>query len=733
MENQGKVSRIECLFACFMLITVAQIFAGYNYDPLIATAPHQADPVGSDFTMTGAATGGSGQYSYKWYLFNSDGTETLVSTSASYHVGIFNEVTTRKYRFVVTDTQQSESASVLPFLVAFSPIEIYYFDEDFEEVEPALRWHTVTASDVFTEPAFTGPPSSLRIQGVDSNTYGFWESVDLNDMKEQPLLLYMGRYLVNTSVTDQTKVPCTRLRMNRWLGEIDPVDLYPWPNPCGGASIRLNSHPSVSDPYIPTLDGRYLDFFYAPSFRMDQEEHMDMVTFTASIDFINIGTEDEATGITSLEEYAMIKKKISELPDPTGTPVSFDFDTDTEGWDSGNAEPEFDGPVSTYESGCLKHYGTTTNTFGWWESDDLTYEKGYLYCASFDIFTDVVEEENVPTMRLRANIVNGCDWGHVYSVNSDEDATLSPTPETRTYQLFYLPPQRSANNTYRLYFDYVNIGEENKKNTSLYLEKVEIEKISLADFNMPSPEVPAPESPDDGATDISLHPTLTARRRLDFTINPTPTPTGNLQYTFELARDASFANPVMSKTATFNTYTETISVTGDYETGRPLWWLFGDDTCYWRVKSTDGKGDSSAWSDVRSFHVDDDNEAWEVQGILELQSPASFEKIIFGEENTGELSYGVYGSCFWLNKKTKIEGEISALEKINVGTEESESIIFTSGGQSDMLSLHGGGFKFTGDAVFQQGVMIENAGRIKTISSELVIQNENTSIVFKAK
>ena len=104
-------------------------FAGYNYDPLIATAPSEVHPVGTDVTMYGTAIGGSGNYSFKWYKVNEDGSETLVATSNIYHIGVINEAITDKYRFEVTDTVQQISVNDLSLAVVFEKLRTIHFDE----------------------------------------------------------------------------------------------------------------------------------------------------------------------------------------------------------------------------------------------------------------------------------------------------------------------------------------------------------------------------------------------------------------------------------------------------------------------------------------------------------------------------------------------------------------------------------------------------------------------------
>jgi hypothetical protein len=622
--------RKGCAFIICMTILVIFLtqvsFAGYNYNPLIASAPSEVHPVGTDVTLNGTAIGGSGSYSCKWYKVNENGSETLVGTGASYHVGVINEEETDKYRFQVTDTVQNIHASDTALVVIFVKVRTLHFDG---ESEDAKDWGFGSAPSAYTSPCPGVTDGSLEIQGVNSYTYGYWESTkDINDKSivgdEQPYILYMSRSLVKTDVWDSVRVPCTRLRMNRWIdpGANSGLNF----GAClGGALMVLPSPNSSPDGYRPTVEGRYLDFFYAPSFREWDYEEL-YTPFSSSMDFVNFDTSDDAKGVISLEEYSLLATSVLGLPEfsPDTVDHTYSFETGQEGWQNGSAAPTFTAPDFFFESGHLAIQGVDYTTYGFWESPYRGYENGRLYRASFAIKTSTSNEppsdySKCPSLRLRVNSNNlGDDWAIVYVVDSDEQAILSPKNTVQTYDVYFLPPQRDSNRQYKLSFDYVNFNTKDNATDILYLEEVQILYISLSelfstDDVLPANEVPIPYSPNN-EQNVSTYPVLKARRRANYSLSCTPS---SLEYEFYFKPPWGEA---ITRTISYSSYEEFPSVRISPDS--PLPWGEGEEPYIytWKVRVFDGSDADPPYSEESTFTVRKDKDG---DGIIDDVDPDS--------------------------------------------------------------------------------------------------------------
>jgi len=609
---------IQAFSIIFVSLFPILAFAGHNYGPLIATAPSQVHPLGTDVAMTGTAIGGSGNYSYKWYKVNENGSETLVGTGASYHVGVVNEVTTDKYRFQATDNVQHINASDLALLVIFEKVRTLHFDEGSGEAE---SWGTGSASPSYTAPSFGVYDGYLSIKGEDNNTFGYWESSEnINDpdepllMLEQPYLLYMSRYLVKTDVLDPSRVPCTRVRMNRWLAPDQNSGLI-FGAALGGAMVKMMSVGTDTNSYRPCSKGRYLDLFYAPSFREGGPTCLS-TPFSAALDYINIGGYDDTRAELSLEEYSLVVINTVDLPVFTND-HTYTFSTGQEGWQHGSAAPALTSPVFLAQNGCLSIQGVDYNTFGFWESPERMYENGRLYRVSFAIRTSTNSSQypKCPSFRLRANsYVTGDDWCTEYVVDSDVNATLSPKQTVQTYDAYFMPPQRDGVKKYKLSFDYVNLNPNDNMNDILYLEEVKTEYVPLSSLNTPSPEKPVSIDPKHNEQNVSVYPVLKARRRADYSLNPSPS---SLQYEFRLYPPNG--DPTIVKPVPFYSYDEYIAV--NITPANPLPWGPEGGSPYnyaWRVRGIDSKGNVGGFSSIFNFTVRKDQDG---DGIIDDVDP----------------------------------------------------------------------------------------------------------------
>ena len=83
----------------------------------------------------------------------------------------------------------------------------------------------------------------------------------------------------------------------------------------------------------------------------------------------------------------------------TSVPLGFDGD----GW-MPHIAGTMNRPLMWRESGwlCARALSDTTNTFGWWQSPEMSgIEPGTLYRAIFDVSTNVWDPSRAPFLRLR--------------------------------------------------------------------------------------------------------------------------------------------------------------------------------------------------------------------------------------------------------------------------------------------------------------------------------------------
>ncbi len=133
-----------------------------------------------------------------------------------------------------------------------------------------------------------------------------------------------------------------------------------------------------------------------------------------------------------------------------------------------------------------------TNTFGYWSSgaDAVPVAANSLYRASWTVSTDVTDPLAVPQMRLRANSQN-LQQADVLVVSSAGDGSYAPTPEGRTYEMYFVPPESCLGkpedqDDLVLSFDILNFDPSDAANGSLMLDRVVVDAIHLDTLSTPT-------------------------------------------------------------------------------------------------------------------------------------------------------------------------------------------------------------------------------------------------------
>jgi hypothetical protein len=171
----------------------------------------------------------------------------------------------------------------------------------------------------------------------------------------------------------------------------------------------------------------------------------------------------------------------------------YDFGLTSERWTSVTLPVYFTPPDCFYMAGyiVLTAQGNT-NTYGFWgsEPDAVPVIADCLYRARWTVATDVTDPLRVPHMQLRVNSQN-FQQADVLAVSSCGDGSYAPTPEGRTYEMYFLPPESCLGkpedqDDLMLSFDILNFDPEDAADGSLLLDSVAVEAIPLDTLSTPA-------------------------------------------------------------------------------------------------------------------------------------------------------------------------------------------------------------------------------------------------------
>ncbi len=170
----------------------------------------------------------------------------------------------------------------------------------------------------------------------------------------------------------------------------------------------------------------------------------------------------------------------------------YNFDLTEEGW--GLVEiSHFTPPSFDYTSGKLILTAQdNTNTYGFWTSelDAVPVIADCLYRARWTVATDVTDALAVPSMLLRINSQN-YQQADMLVVSSAGDGSYAPTPEGRTYEIYFVPPDSALGkpedqDDLILSFDIMNFDAGDAADGSLMLDRVVVEAIPLDTLSTPT-------------------------------------------------------------------------------------------------------------------------------------------------------------------------------------------------------------------------------------------------------
>jgi len=106
------------------------------------------------------------------------------------------------------------------------------------------------------------------------------------------------------------------------------------------------------------------------------------------------------------------------------------------------------------------------------------------------VATDVTDPLAVPQLRLRVNSQN-LQQADILVVSSCGDGSYAPTPEGRTYEMYFVPPESCLGkpedqDDLILSFDILNFGPSDAADGSLMLDRVVVDAIHLDTLSTPT-------------------------------------------------------------------------------------------------------------------------------------------------------------------------------------------------------------------------------------------------------
>ncbi|MCB2155971.1 SUMF1/EgtB/PvdO family nonheme iron enzyme [bacterium] len=178
------------------------------------------------------------------------------------------------------------------------------------------------------------------------------------------------------------------------------------------------------------------------------------------------------------------------LEPPAHSFRDFTFTDDGEGWDS-HELPPFLAPDFSVLAGTLTMKATSSgNLVGIWQSPALevvqrgddqpagainlrvpSFDEETVFSVVYRIRTDEPNAMLVPQLRLRVTADNS-QFADLMTIESNADASWSPTPQNRDYTMLFHPPIPSRR--FHCQFDMVGLDPRDSATASVFLEQVAV-------------------------------------------------------------------------------------------------------------------------------------------------------------------------------------------------------------------------------------------------------------------
>ena len=163
---------------------------------------------------------------------------------------------------------------------------------DFED-NAGEGWHKVTIPSEYTPPEMNTQNGALELTGVDDETFGFW-CTDFGQLEVQNNCLYKATFTVGTDVTDCSKTPGFRFRINTETYE----------------SALITEVSSFGEgEYSPGPESKTYEAYFYPPQHLEGTELNDLLV---SFDMKSFSSEDDIQGTLKLENMKIETFSIPE-------------------------------------------------------------------------------------------------------------------------------------------------------------------------------------------------------------------------------------------------------------------------------------------------------------------------------------------------------------------------------------------------------------------------------------
>lgn len=329
----------------------------------------------------------------------------------------------------------------------------YYNDED---------WKFYSIFEGFDSCVQGNGYNFISIAGHSQNSFSFWSS-DPNELPVVERSIYRARIPVETDLYSQFHCPSFRFRINSQNGHYYPM-------------LRvISSAESYASPAgdVPKL---YDFYFIPPNSAIDAPWDKDDLEF--NFDYINLDEKDAKDATLFFKGVQIDRIPVDSLT-PNALLASYDFTGGTEGWQSGHAYPFYTPPIFS-SSGPYLYLGVSDqNTYGFWEKDtEVGITTDTLYCARFFIYTDILNRQKTPDIRLRVTTKSFMQVA-LLRVGNMGTADMSPIRIPREYAVYFYPEQEmlraQIRETIVLSVDLINLSPKGQTGSGIYVDRVILE------------------------------------------------------------------------------------------------------------------------------------------------------------------------------------------------------------------------------------------------------------------
>lgn len=284
-----------------------------------------------------------------------------------------------------------------------------------------------------------------------TNCFSFWYSPDIQITDGH---LYQAKWLVGSSVSNPDVAVQFRLRVNQkgaWQS---------WDRVVNSNYGQAPSAGNDKDYYV----------FFNPKVTGFEDN---LVVF--NFDIMSFDPGDDTSSWLYLEE--LVVDGVSYANETVV--ASYDFATDSEGWQFAGAISPYDTPASSV---IPDYIGLSpngfTNCFSYWYSPDVGFEDGKIYRARFEMSSNVANPDDAVQFRLRVNQKGSWQgWNRVINSYNQQAPSAS---EPKTYDVIFNPNVTgSTDNLAVISFDILSFDPADDTSSWLYLDSVRLEEISL--------------------------------------------------------------------------------------------------------------------------------------------------------------------------------------------------------------------------------------------------------------